>query len=85
MYKRYDILLNDEDVTQGIKLYYEKQYEKALTFLDQALIKNPNSLVGNLFIGLVKASMSQYKESNKYLNAVARYINMNFPNFNDIW
>ena len=64
--------MNDEDVLQAIKLYYEKQHEVASLFLERAYIKNPNNLVANLFIGLVKSGLKEYHESNKYLNLVAR-------------
>lgn len=55
------------NLNKGLALYLKKDYQGAVTFLEQALVENPNSAVANQILGLSLLKLKKYTESITYL------------------
>jgi tetratricopeptide (TPR) repeat protein len=72
--KGYNLFFMDEDVYQAIKLYYENQIDVASLFLEKAHKRNPNNVVTNFYIALIKTRMAEYLEAAKFLNFIIQFL-----------
>jgi len=72
--KGFNLFFMDEDVYQAIKLYYENQIDVASIFLEKAHKRNPNNVVTNFYIALIKTRMGEYLEASRFFNFILAFL-----------